>query len=907
MTLRPLHAAAVAAAFLALSTTAQADTRVEARRHFKAGMAMIAEGHYDEGVDELLQAYAVRPHPSVLFNIGKACEASGRTADAAAYYRRYLEANPPDAAEVRQALERLEVQLAKLKPEPAPPFEVKRAEPERPSEPVSTARAHEAPSPGPKRDDEAGKRRAPSAERQDLVPPPARSPEAASPGPKRDDEAGRRRPSSADRQEPVPAPARPHEAASPGTKRDDEAGRRRALPGERKAERSGEGALEPVSAPDSEDPSSFYAPYEETVVAASRRAQSALEAPNAITVITGEEIRASGLTSLPEILRRVPGAEVMTEDYSSSDVSFRGFNQRISNKVLVLVDGRPEYQDFLGLTPWSAMTIGLEEIERVEVIRGPGSALYGANAMMGVINIITRAPGSGPPAQLAALWGNGGVGSGSAVLSGGDRLRYRLSGGYTQADKYSRDYADNRTDMASTATASDPSLSLRSARANGTFFFAFDRDHSVALAGGVNRIYSELYASGLLRNFLFDGVNAYAKLDVSAAPVKLRLFWNTFSASAGPQYEPIGQRSMAMQVDSNILDGELFYQKSFELAGAHVLAAGVSTRLKNIAWTYVDSPKQELHGAGFIQEDWQPAGGLSFVASYRIDGHPLLNQGKPGFAQSPRVSAVVTPAEGHALRASFATAFRAPTFLESYLDLKTAVPGVNGASLLTAGNTALRPERLTSFEIGYRGEAARSGLSWDLAIYWNVVKDLIVLSAATPMDAGSAYDPSTNTFLVGRSQYVNDPQVYTARGGELGLTWNALEGLDLRASAAVQSVASNTASSVCEPCTEAPALKLNGGFIYRRPSGLDLSADFSFVSSTIWVEREPSASDLTQVSLQQNPLSAYVVLNARLAYRFFDDRMTASLVGSQLGADHQEHPFGNRISRRIFATLTVQP
>ena len=89
--------------------------------------------------------------------------------------------------------------------------------------------------------------------------------------------------------------------------------------------------------------------------------------------------------------------------------------------------------------------------------------------------------------------------------------------------------------------------------------------------------------------------------------------------------------------------------------------------------------------------------------------------------------------------------------------------------------------------------------------------------------------------------------------------------------------------------------------------GLDLSADFSFVSGTGWVERMPSVSNPTEIGVQQIWLAAYTVLNARVAYRFFSDRLTLAIVGSQLGPEHQEHPLGNNVSRRIFGMLTVQP
>ena len=268
---------------------------------------------------------------------------------------------------------------------------------------------------------------------------------------------------------------------------------------------------------------------------------------------------------------------------------------------------------------------------------------------------------------------------------------------------------------------------------------------------------------------------------------------------------------------------------------------------------------------------------------------------------------MVRPFESHAFRASFATAFRQPTFLESYLNIRTPVPGVTGASVLSEGNRELRPERLISFEVGYRGELPQLGITVDLAGYWNIVDDLIVLSAVMPQNPATAFDTPSQSFLLGRSLFTNDGQEYTARGAELGVTWNATSGLDVRASAAFQSVVARGAPAVCGPCTQAPAVKVNAGFIYRTKVNLDLSADLSFVTSTTWVEREPSPLDPTQITNPQNPLAAYTVINARVGYRLFNDKVTVALVGSQLGPSHQEHPFGNNVNRRVFAQLTVQP
>lgn len=814
---------------LAAPRVALADARVEAKRHFKSGMALIADKRFDEGISELLEAYSIKPHPNVLFNVARAYEGAGRPQDALTYYRRYLAANPPDAENVRATIAKLEAALPKPEPKPEPP---------KPDVPVVVT---------PQVDEATLARLAALAERLEKAVERAEA-----------------------RDELLPAPGGPVPAAAATA-----------------------------------EPQDFDVPYEETVVAASRRAQSTLEAPNSITVISGDEIRATGLFSLPEILRRVPGAEVMAMGLTNHNVSFRGFNQRISNKVLVLIDGRPEYQDFLGLTLWPSIPIALEEIERVEVIRGPGSAMYGSNAMLGVVNVITRAPGTGPSAEVGGLVGNGNLAGGHFIASGGERLKYRASVGYGQGDKYSRDSAAGRPDVAPVVT--DEALAFRSARASLTAFYAFNQDFSVAASGGVNKLYTELYAIGLLRNYWLDGVTGFAKLDLTGGPVKLRFFWNHADLDAGPQYEPRGQRSLVTSLETNVFDVEALFQQEFQLGGTHAFAAGVSGRIKRVDWGYIGALVQELHFAAFVQDEWRIVKPLSLVASYRLDRHPLLDNGQPGYAHSPRVSLVYRPFEGHAFRGAFATAFRQPTFLESYMDIRTPVPGVNGASVLTQGNRALRPERLLSFEVGYRGEAAQLGLSWDLAGYWNIVSDLIVLLAVTPVPAAQAFDPASGSYLLGRSLFSNDPQTYTARGVELGLTWNVLRGLDLRASGALQQVVPNTQVAVCGPCTQAPAFKLNAGFVYRTPVKLDLSADVSFVTGTTWVEREPSAADPTQIVNLQNPQAAYTVVNARVAYRFLKDKVTVAVVGSQLAPQHQEHPFGNLVSQRVFAQLTVTP
>jgi iron complex outermembrane receptor protein len=166
------------------------------------------------------------------------------------------------------------------------------------------------------------------------------------------------------------------------------------------------------------------------VTTVSRQESTVGQSPAAIYVITQEDIHRSGATTIPELFRRVPGMDVARIDAHRWAVSVRGFNQEFTNKLLVLMDGRAVYTPLFSGVRWEQQDTVLEDIDRIEVIRGPAAALWGANAVNGVINIITK---NARDTQGLLLSGGGGtedVGFGS--------LRY---GGKLAEDVYYRVYA----------------------------------------------------------------------------------------------------------------------------------------------------------------------------------------------------------------------------------------------------------------------------------------------------------------------------------------------------------------------------------------------------------------------------------------------------------------------------------
>ena len=176
---------------------------------------------------------------------------------------------------------------------------------------------------------------------------------------------------------------------------------------------------------------------EETVSIAVLHEQPISEAPSNVYVITDDDIRESGATDLPTVIRRIPGLEVMQMTAADFDVSVRGDNQTRANKLLVLIDGRSIYEDIQGEVFWKMIPITLPEIKRIEVLKGPASAVYGFNAFDGVINIITKSTDEMKGAYTQFGGGELGTITSAAIYAGKyDKLGYRLSVGRDQSNQW---------------------------------------------------------------------------------------------------------------------------------------------------------------------------------------------------------------------------------------------------------------------------------------------------------------------------------------------------------------------------------------------------------------------------------------------------------------------------------------
>jgi outer membrane receptor for ferrienterochelin and colicin len=811
-------------AALLLARGALADERTEARAHFKKGMAAIADGHYEAGIEELKAAYDILPHPNVLYNIARAYVDVGDLDDAVDYYKRYLEGSPKDRDEVAQIVASLE---ARIRRQQAQLVETQVA-------PVQGVTAVPTPAPGS-----------------------------------------------------APAPA------SAG--------------GSAQASASG-------SVPASAEGLKTEQVFEETVVTASRAAQSPLDAPNSTSIITEQDIRLSGITKVPELLRRLAGVDIMEVTGAQTEVSLRGFNQRLSNKVLVLVDGRSVYIDLLGATLWAAVSISVEDIERIEVVRGPGSALYGADAFNGVINIITKAPGTGGSGFNA---GYGEMNNAHATIwthgRDGDTA-YRLSAGYEYMPRWSREVPPGY--QVQTAVA-DQNMSMEGVRIDGKVTHDLGRDTTVGVQGGFLDGTFEILGEGPITDQIISGNVTDATVFLNSKHVELRAFWNHNAGTNSNDAASYGQSLLPANFVNDTVDGEAQYIDRFETGKgiAHDLHVGAEYRLKEVRWSYQIQDETENHFGLFLHDEVKLGDRAAVIGDYRADYVPYLNN----IVQSPRGSFLFHPSKLSTIRALVGTAFRTPTFLESYVGNFIQLPIAGGGEFEPANRPKIQPEQILTTEVGYLNSQS-DYFTFDSAFFYNHVTNLIDIQNVQAITVGDfatgqvpqGVNPATGFYPLFFGGFENQCQQYDVYGAELGARVFPVEGLDFYANYTLMDVVEDESHCSQEqkllivPDSRTSMNKVNTGVQVRTKAGVDGSVDFHYVSPQDWAEQ---VTDVAQqrIVYESFHLDAYALVNARVGYRFLGNHAEVGVVGFNILDDvHREHPFGQLVGRRVMGFLTYR-
>lgn len=857
-------------ALLLAAPAAWAAPKDEARRHFNLGIEYIAAGDYERGIAEFKLANEILPHPVVLYNIARAYADIQDYDNAILYFEQYLLTNPIDRAEVESYINTMRArQEAKLAPPPAEGAgggggSGGGSGGARPVGPVATA-------------DELAELQRHAQELQALATRLAEREQAL-----------------------ADAAAAADEPAGGGDGGD---GGGDTAPG------GGEDA--PLALSDKGLVEDLYA---RVVVTASRFAQDPLTAPAAVTIISQDDIRMSTASTVAELLQTVPGLDMMQLTAANPEVSIRGFNQRLSNKVLVLVDGRTVYMDFIGSTLWSSLPITLEDIERIEIIRGPGSAIYGANAFGGVINIITRAPGDvSQQNQVAVSGGTAGLARGSVNLAGRqDRLAWKTTAGVQQLGRWSQDADPSRVDLGS--PYGDNPYSVQSATASAMLQWQLTEKGFVSVSGGVNDGLSEFYSVGALRLFGIDSTSTNARVDLGLGPLYVRSFYNRFGATAQSWYAPTSGEALGGDILSQAWDTEVQLNEAFGANDQHLLTAGVGFRLKTIDWVFLTpGVKVEPHVNGYIQQQ-STFGPVTLNGAIRIDRHPLDNVGTRPTA---RLSMVTRVGEGRVVRLNGGNAFRNPTFLESYTDLFLST-GVDGVLVNSMGSEVVRertdpsftlePEKIRSLELGFLDQSSDS-FRFEIAAYGYQVLDLIDLGAVSAYDNQLDFDDDRGAYIAGESRFENESPVFWAGGGEIEGAWFGVPGLDVRLNYAFERIVSVAEDGTSTPSNAHPTHKGHAVVAWRSPWDLDLSMTVSGYSAQAWPIRSYDAAGQVVVDLVD--VDAYAIVSNKLVWHPFgydDLDLSASAWNwlALLQGPHTEYPLGQPVGARLYGGVAYR-
>jgi iron complex outermembrane receptor protein len=504
---------------------------------------------------------------------------------------------------------------------------------------------------------------------------------------------------------------------------------------------------------------------DESITSASKREQRIGNTPAAVYVLTGEEILRAGHTSIPEALRMVPGLSVARHDSHSWVITARGFAGEFAGKLLVLIDGHSVYDPFYNGVSWELQDVPLENLDRIEVIRGPGAALWGSNAVNGVINIITK--------KASDTQGGLAVGGGGPQERAG-MMRY---GGHSENAQF-RAYFKYNEDSASVlrdgASADDGWNMWRA---------GFRTDWQPTEANSLT-----------LQGDLYDGREGVSNTVLSLTPPYGVNFKNDDHLSGesvlGRWTHTSDERShWSLQFDfdhteapnaifgtkRNILNLE--FQRQLDVGARQTIVYGAGSRA--IDTQYSESFMQ-IYPAGrdtdrlyniFLQDE------IALVKE-RLAlslGAKLEHNEFSGFELQPSARLLWTPDQRNSLWASVSRAVRAPSPLESETRLNEAVlagqgsPATPPTLVSVLPNPNLKSETVIAYEAGYRLQPQKN-IYLDIAAFVNVYKNLIVTDnygAFVEMTPAPAH-------LTVATRYENEVKRET-RGIEIAPSWQVTD------------------------------------------------------------------------------------------------------------------------------------
>ena len=460
------------------------------------------------------------------------------------------------------------------------------------------------------------------------------------------------------------------------------------------------------------------------VFSVTKRLQPWFEAPAAVYVITGEDLHRAGVTSLPEALRLAPGMDVARMNVHAWAVSARGFNSLFSDKLLVLIDGRSVYTPVFSGVWWNAQDVLLANVDRIEVVRGADGTLWGANAVNGVINVITKSAKATPGLWLTAGGGTEERGFG-AVRYGGqldEQTWYRVYGqGFNRGREY--EFA-GREDWSGSQQGRG---GFRVDREAGDNTFTLQGDGFAAVDGGISLV-PDLTAPGLARvttgmGFHTHGGNVLGR-------------W-THTCPSGQEltvqgYYDYERRWHVLTIDEQRHTGDADAQYRFPVGESHSVTVGTEYRVSadrfrpTLGLGFTPANRVLTTVSGFVQDEV-----VLCPDRLRLTvGVKLEHNDYTGVEWQPSARLAWTPRPDMTWWAAVSRAVRLPA--RNDRDMRIGLTALDATTLVNLyGSSAMDSEKVIGLELGYRAQP-RDGWLLDVAAFYNCYSDLRGVRAGAP-------------------------------------------------------------------------------------------------------------------------------------------------------------------------------
>ncbi len=476
------------------------------------------------------------------------------------------------------------------------------------------------------------------------------------------------------------------------------------------------------------------------VTSVSKKAEKLSDTPAAVYVITAEDIRRSGATSIPEALRMAPGLHVARIDNNKWAIACRGFNDRYVNKLLVLMDGRSLYSPLFSGTYWDVQDTMMEDIERIEVIRGPGATMWGANAVNGVINIITKKASQTVSKLLVTGIDDQGESAtrfrfGDSVGEKGSFRVYAKTFGQAASFDPGGQYVYDR-DLLKPRDAFDQWEQVR-----GGFRMDMDLSEASSLT-----LQGDLYrgdAGQRIRDVSYVEPFQWIINDrVHVSGGNLLARWHrTISPSSDSSLQVYYDRTYRVdgQIDERRTTYDIDYQRTFGLGKRHEVMWGIGYRqstdiIRPTAAIVFRHPEFTDHlFSGFVQDQ------VTILPNrmHMTVGSKIERNEYSGFEVQPSVRLSYNPSSRQTLWTSVSRAVRTPSRGETDADLVLKVMAGSEetmglpVAIVFQANPDLKPERMTAYELGYRFQASDS-FSADIAAFVQDYRDLRTVEPGEP-------------------------------------------------------------------------------------------------------------------------------------------------------------------------------